>query len=163
MAMCHTASWSARRRSQEERERSSGDPPPAVTEPPSPHALGEGDPSGVQDDLAFELAEAAVDDAATGDDGGGTEIVLPVGCPTDDEDGAALVSPVRAATRQVKRPTLAEYQSKWADLRAKHSRCNPGGFGPENLCPTPVPQLWNDCPFVPFREPASPDAQARLS
>ena len=44
-----------------------------------------------------------------------------------------------------------------------HSAPNPGPFCRENLVPDPIPQLWQDCPYVPFDALRSDEAQARLS
>ena len=63
----------------------------------------------------------------------------------------------------IERPTLQQYQAKWADKFAQHIRSNDDSFGAENLCPTPVPQLWQDAPHVPFHELKSPDSQGRLA
>ena len=43
-------------------------------------------------------------------------------------------------------PSLEEYRRKWDDLKARHERAIPGDFSPENLCPRPISQLWQDCP-----------------
>ena len=60
-------------------------------------------------------------------------------------------------------PTLEEYQAKWERGLQEHSRAVPGVFGRDNLVPSPVPQLWQDVPFVPFDRLTSDDAMARLS
>ena len=60
-------------------------------------------------------------------------------------------------------PTLDEYKAKWDRLKDYHSRTNPGGFSRHNLVPEPIPQLWQDCPYVPFSELKSDDAMSRLS
>ncbi len=41
-------------------------------------------------------------------------------------------------------PTLEEYQRKWSEGLARHSRPNPGDFNRSNLVPDPIPQLWQD-------------------
>jgi hypothetical protein len=64
---------------------------------------------------------------------------------------------------RIERPTLEQYQAKWADKLAFHSRSNDDSFSAENLCPVPVPQLWQDAPHVPFDELVSPDSQGRLA
>ena len=63
----------------------------------------------------------------------------------------------------VKRPTLQQYQEKWDASLTRHSRAIPGDFSRDNLVPQPIPQLWQDCPYVSFKELKSEDAQARLS
>jgi len=60
-------------------------------------------------------------------------------------------------------PTLPEYQRKWDRLLAQHSKANEGDFSRDNLVPSPVPQLFQDCPHVPFDKLVSREAQARLS
>ena len=60
-------------------------------------------------------------------------------------------------------PTLEEYKAKWDGLLAQHSRPVPGDFSRDNLVPEPIPQLWQNCPHVPFSKLESDDAQSRLS
>ena len=55
------------------------------------------------------------------------------------------------------------YQATWDCLKDYYSRTNPGGFSRHNLVPEPIPQLWQDCPYVPFSELKSDDAMSRLS
>ena len=62
-----------------------------------------------------------------------------------------------------RRPTLEEYAAKWDALKEFYSRPVPGSFSRNNLVPRPNPQLWQDCPYVPFAKLKSSDAQARLS
>ena len=64
---------------------------------------------------------------------------------------------------QVSRPSLEEYKEKWARLLAQHSKPVEGGYSIENLVPTPIHQLWQDCPYVPFDALKSEQAQSRLS
>ena len=59
------------------------------------------------------------------------------------------------------RPSVEEYQKRWDSLKAWHARCVPGEFCRDNLVPTPEPQLWQDCPYVPFEELKSSEAQSR--
>jgi hypothetical protein len=61
------------------------------------------------------------------------------------------------------RPTLEEYRARWAELLKEHERAVEGPFGHDNLVPTPISQLWQDCPFVPFHKLKSNEAQSRLS
>ena len=63
----------------------------------------------------------------------------------------------------VTRPTLAEYQARWAAELAKHAREVPGAFSRHNLVPKPIHELWQDAPHVPFGSLRSSEAQARLS
>ena len=78
-----------------------------------------------------------------------------------DEDCPAQVELPEVAP--VERPTLEQYQAKWADKLAQHSLSNDDSFSADNLCPRPIPQLWQDCPHVAFHELVSPDAQGRLA
>ena len=50
-----------------------------------------------------------------------------------------------------KRPSLEEYQVKWKTLLEKHSRPVAGEFGRDNLVPSPVVVLWQDCRSFRFR------------
>ena len=61
------------------------------------------------------------------------------------------------------RPNLQQYETQWSEKKARHARPVPGGFSCRNLIPKPMPQLWQDCPYVPFGELISNEAQARLS
>ena len=105
----------------------------------------------------------------------------------EDEEQETFDAPVVLPTER--RPTLQEYKARWAELLQEHSRAVQGGFSTENLCPTPIHQLWQDCagltfkhalelcethvaervasrrrgPYVPFHKLTSPDSQARLS
>ena len=72
-----------------------------------------------------------------------------------EDDGDAL--PAEAY------PSLEEYKEKWARGLAQHSKPVPGEFCRENLVPEPIPQLFQDCPWVPFDQLKSDDAMARLS
>ena len=47
-------------------------------------------------------------------------------------------------------PTLEEYQKKWEDAFKFHTRGNCAVFSNKNLVPKPIPQLFQDCPWVPF-------------
>ena len=61
------------------------------------------------------------------------------------------------------RPSPEEYQIRWDERKAWHARSVDGEFSKENLVPHPEPQLWQDCPYVPFEELKSSEAQSRLS
>ncbi len=78
----------------------------------------------------------------------------------DDEDDEELLVPHHLEAR---RPTVEEYQERWAERLAHHCRVNNEPFSWQNLVPTPKHVLWQDCPYVPFEELKSEDAQARLS
>ena len=63
----------------------------------------------------------------------------------------------------VRRPTLAEYQARWATELAKHTRSVPGPFSRDNLVPEPIEELFQDAPHLPFSKLRSVASQARLS
>ena len=60
-------------------------------------------------------------------------------------------------------PTLEEYKVKWGRSLAQHSKPVSGVFSHSNLIPDAIPQLWQDCPHVPFDKLTSNDAVSRLS
>ena len=60
-------------------------------------------------------------------------------------------------------PTLEEYQARWDRLKDYHARPVPGAYCRDNLVPQGVPELWQDCPYVPFNKLVSAESQARLS
>ena len=80
-----------------------------------------------------------------------------------DEAGDPLAEEDSPDPVDTKWPTLDEYKVKWASLLEKHSRPNDGGFSRTNLVPAPIPQLWQDCPYVPFDALKTDDAMSRLS
>ena len=91
-------------------------------------------------------AEDNASEAGSADDGAGpAEAALPVLLP------------------QEVRPSLEQYRDKWARLLAQHSKRVEGEFSVWNLVPTPIYELWQDCPHVPFEELRSEESQARLS
>ena len=71
------------------------------------------------------------------------------------------------AYKRSDRPSLDEYKQKWNRLEQYHTRPVKGAFGHGNLVPKPVPQLFQNCPWVPFdvltADGASDEAHARLS
>ena len=87
------------------------------------------------------------------------------GSDGDSADDGALPAEEDAlpVLPQVSRPTLDEYRAKWARLLAQHAKPVAGGYSIGNLVPTPIHQLWQDCPYVPFDELKSEEAQSRLS
>ena len=97
-------------------------------------------------------AEPEQDIAQDGDDDG------------DDEMPEITPEPVLL---EAARPSLSEYKEKWNSLFLRHTRAVKGAFKPNNLVPKPVPQLFQDCPWVPFdvltAADASDEAHARLS
>jgi len=60
-------------------------------------------------------------------------------------------------------PTLDEYERKWTNELAKHTKENKGEFERDNLVPTPIATLFQDCPNVAFDELKSSESQSRLS
>ena len=60
-------------------------------------------------------------------------------------------------------PTLDQYRARWDRLKDHHARPVPGAYCCDNLVHKSVPELWQDCPYVPFNKLASPESQARLS
>ena len=60
-------------------------------------------------------------------------------------------------------PTLEEYEKKWSDELAKHTKPNKGAFERDNLVPEPIANLFQDCPHVAFDDLKSAEAQSRLS
>ena len=75
----------------------------------------------------------------------------------EDVPAAEVAGPIEA------RPTLTEYEERWAALLAQHSQCVDAPFSDDNLVPVPDSRLWQDCPYVPFDKLQSDEAQARLS
>ena len=86
-------------------------------------ALPDADGLGVQ-----ALTETPADDQ---------QVILPQADSLND-----LEPKVEPPEIEVERPSLEEYQAKWDNLLEHHSRSNEGPFSDDNLCPTPVPQLW---------------------
>jgi hypothetical protein len=79
-----------------------------------------------------------------------------------DQEAVAALPPELPEEFEV-RPSLSEYEERWTSLLARNSREVEGEFGPENLVPKPIHQLWQDCPYVPFDKLKSDEAQARLA
>jgi hypothetical protein len=109
-----------------------------------------------QDDPVFESQQ--VDDEK-----GDVLYVDAVAGEEEADETATLEPPLPDLPEECELPTLEEYKVKWAGLFEKHSKHVPGMFGPGNLCPKPVPQLWSDYPYVPFDSLVSTESQARLS
>ena len=87
----------------------------------------------------------------------------------DGEGGShgVLEETPRLCLQEERRPSLDEYKQKWNRLEQYHTRPVKGAFGHGNLVPKPVPQLFQNCPWVPFdvltADGASDEAHARLS
>lgn len=90
------------------------------------------------------------------------EEVAPV-LPGPDEEAQDEMEVAEEVLPLPGRPTLDEYRAKWALEEAKYARSVPLPFSIDNLVPQPVPQLWQDCPHVPFAQLRSDDAQSRLA
>ena len=60
-------------------------------------------------------------------------------------------------------PTLEEYRERWAARLAAPARPTGGEYSLADLVPKAVPNLWNDCPMVPFDTLISEEAQSMLS
>ena len=161
------STWNQRKRQFEEAQQQASvqeENTPAV-EPPID--IPDGDASLVVDAPIFDqgLVDSDGEGVATpvlddNDDGG----ALPFAKESEDvyeEDGPGEVA--LPEVPPIERPTLEQYESKWADKLAYHSRSNDDIFSADNLCPLPVPQLWQDAPHVPFHELVSPDSQGRLA
>jgi len=81
----------------------------------------------------------------------------------EEEEEEPMQEPAPAPYFPTPRPSLAEYEAKWAHDEERHARPVPEPFSRANLVPSPVPLLWQDCPFVPFGELKSVEGQARLA
>ena len=84
-------------------------------------------------------------------------------CESESEDSVGEIASASASLGPMKRPEIQEYKAKWMKLRDDHERSVPGAFSRKNLIPKPDHRLWQDCPYVPFKELQSDEAQARLS
>ncbi len=117
-------------------------------------ATQEEDFEAAQDDPVFDSQQA---DGEKGD-------VLHADPVVGEEDADdAAIDPLPELPEEDELPTLEQYKGKWAGLFAKHSKQTTGTFASGNLVPKPVPQLWSDCPYVPFDLLVSTESQARLS
>ena len=78
--------------------------------------------------------------------------------PTDDitkeplalpeEDEVILPEDVVPQPPVTEYPTLEQYEKKWDDQLTKYSKSNEGDFDNDNLIPTPIPNLFQDCPHI---------------
>ena len=85
--------------------------------------------------------------------------------PPQEPDDMGLEDDIPADIPELVRqyPTLDEYQARWDRLKDHHARPAPGAYSCDNLVPRGVPELWQDCPYVPFSKLVSAESQARLS
>lgn len=106
--------------------------------------------------LGVDLREAAANDMA-----------LAAADREAGEEEDSTDEPTRdASSPQPPRPQISnqeQYPPKWRRLLRQHTRKVASAFGPSNLVPCPVPELWQDAPHVPFGKLQSDEAQARLS
>ena len=129
--------------------------------------LPDGDASAVVDTPIFDQGCVNSDDEGVAtpvlednDDGGALPFARESEYVRKEDEPGEVECP---QVQPIERPTLEQYQAKWADKFAQHSRSNDDSFSANNLCPVPVPQLWQDAPHVPFHELVSPDSQGRLA
>ena len=75
------------------------------------------------------------------DDGVGQPTPLADECETEvGDDNVNVPGP-----QEKRRPTVEEYQQRWDERLAYHSRSNSDPFSWDNLVPRPVHVLWQDC------------------
>ena len=110
-----------------------------------------------------EAMPQAAEDERSSECGASEELPPPVLEDDDEDDVMEAAAEPAAPYLPAPRPSLADYEAKWAHEEARHARAVPGPFSRDNLVPTPVPVLWQDCPFVPFGDLKSDEAQARLA
>ena len=84
---------------------------------------------------------------------------------TDDIEDDDVVLPEMPLPEPIvtEYPTLDQYEEQWKEKLAKHAKSNAGEFNRDNLIPMPIPNLFQDCPYVPFDDLKSAEAQNRLS
>ena len=145
--------WRERKRDHEASEKDD-----AVADTPGVFDVLDGDAAGAEDAQVFDF-EAADSDVGEGDgDEEKGDDFHAVAFGAEEEPSAVL--PEQEA---IVRPTVEEYERIWAEKLALHSRSNEAPFSADNLCPKPIPQLWNNAPHVPFDKLKSPAAQQRLA
>ena len=89
--------------------------------------------------------------------------VVADGAFVEEDDEAGEEEPDISLDPPVTRPTLEEYQAMWRNLYEQHSKAVPEAYSRDNLVPTPIPELFQDCPWVPFDELKSNEAMSRLA
>ena len=165
-----TGDWRQRKQKHEEMEEGNGNrssqPPPgeeaaeeAANVPVALPFAGEED---TQDDFGAGQDDPIFESQPPEDDGKGEALAIGAGVE-EDEETAIQEAPLPELPEECDLPTLEEYQGKWETLFARHNKSVSGAFGPGNLCPKPVPQLWSDCPYVAFDRLVSNESQGRLS
>ena len=106
----------------------------------------EGEEDKVVDDEAFQRDLLYNDDAsppAVQDES--SAVRLPPNDGDEDEEEMLGEGQGGVVLPTEHRPTLQDYQAKWAALLEEHSRVVEGDFSHTNLCPKPIHQLWQDC------------------
>ena len=149
--------WRERKRCHEESAAATEDEAAAGVDGAIALDVPDGDEAAVMDDPIFDKAPDDSDAEAQP----ATPIPLPAP-PLEDEE-AENDTVELPELEPIQRPSLGEYQAKWAEKFAKHSKSNHGVFNVENLCPRPISQLWQNAPHVAFDELKSPQAQGRLA
>ena len=160
------ATWNQRKRQFEDTQREANIEVENVPAEGPPIDVPDGDAAVVVDAPIFDYgllnSDEGVDSKPLVEETYGSG-VLPVVTNDDTYEGCDFSAGPVPESPFVDRPSLDEYQIRWADKFAQHSLSNEDCFGLNNLCPVPVPQLWQDAPHVPFDELKSPDAQGRLA
>ena len=118
-------------------------------DPPVPNSEPNVSPDDVmaEDAPVYDVPPAFVDVGGLGSQtlaetpAGEDDVLLPQMETQDDELEEPKVELLEHM--EVERPSLEEYQTKWDNLLEHHSRIVSGPFSAENLCPTPVHQLWH--------------------
>ena len=141
--------WRERKREHDTTEKQE-----PVADTPDLLDIPAGDEAGVEDAKVFDFEAPDSDDGEKE-----SEDELPAFVQEADE----ALNVELPEQQVIVRPTLQEYQERWAEKLALHSRGNDAPFGADNLCPTQVPQLWNNAPHVSFDKLKSPAAQGRLA
>ena len=98
-----------------------------------------------------EHGEAKPQPKAAVEDNGGDADSVEDDCAPAEEDALPVLP-------QESRPSLEEYTAKWERLLQLHSKPVEGEYSVRNLVPTPIHQLWQDCPYVPFEQLISEEA-----
>ena len=150
--------WRDRKRCYEENAAATKDEAAAGFDGAAALDVPDGDEAAAVDDPIFDYNTPDDSDAEAQLS---TPALLPTPTLEDEEaedDVVELPEP-----EPIQRPSLGEYQAKWAEKFEQHSKSNHDVFSIENLCPRPIPQLWQNAPHVAFHELKSPQAQGRLA
>ena len=149
--------WRERKRCHEEIAAATEDEAAAGVDGAIALDVPDGDEASAMDHPIFDKTPVESDNEAEP----ATPIRLPIPPLEDTEaENDAVELP---ELESIQRPSLGEYQAKWAEKFAKHSKSNSGVFNVENLCPRPISQLWQNAPHVAFDKLKSPQAQGRLA